>query len=72
MKGKLQRIWKESAIAQSRYTYYSKIFVEGMRKKRKTSALTTDDPAQIRTRHLMNTSTERYPYTKLPVVTVWF
>jgi len=44
MKGELQRIWKESAISQSRY--YSRIFMEGMRKTKKTtSVLITDEPA---------------------------
>jgi hypothetical protein len=33
MKSELQRIWKKSAIAESRY--YSRIFVEGMRGKKK-------------------------------------
>jgi len=41
MKGELQRIWKESAISQSRY--YSRIFMEGMRKTKKTTSVLITD-----------------------------
>jgi hypothetical protein len=43
--------------------HYAEIFLEGLRKPRKTSLRIANIPAEIRTVYLPNMSKEHYPYT---------
>jgi hypothetical protein len=54
----MERIWKETAMAYSRY--YPGICLEGLKKTAKNFNRLADAPAEVRTKHLRNTRLKSY------------
>jgi hypothetical protein len=63
----LEEIWKEAIVALS--SYYHGICAYGLREITWNCNQMVDVPVESRTKHLPNTSPERYRYTIYPVDT---
>jgi hypothetical protein len=57
----LERLWKEMVIA--RLSYYPNMCLERLRRATRISVSVASVPVEIRTRHPLNTSLERYLYS---------